>query len=324
MTRPGATAQHLVAWIRRQRAAISIIVALVCAVLVAGVLARQDWGAIFATVRETPSGRLVSASVLVALSFLALSGYDFLAIRLAGHRVPGIGLVLRASFVGTVMAMNFGFTVLSGSAVRAFYYGRAGIPPPGIARILAHMAVTFILGWLGLFGATLVFWPVAEHGARFGVPECAQRLLGALLLCLLLGYIGSAFARVRLRTGPLAWQFPAPQLALLQVAVSLVDACLAGWVVHHLLPAPAPAFLPFMGAFLTAVFLGMASQVPDGLGVIEVTLLHLIGAGHPPAKVLASMVLYRLLNFVAPLGIASAILLHDLVRSKRRPVHEQS
>ncbi|MGH8020600.1 MAG: lysylphosphatidylglycerol synthase domain-containing protein [Opitutaceae bacterium] len=312
-------AMQAIGWVRRYRRLISIVVGLISAVLASVVLARQDWAAIFDIVRQTAAGHVISASLLVALSFLALSGYDIIAIRLAGMRLPPIGLILKTSFVGTVMAMNFGFTALSGGAVRAFYYGRAGIPPKGIALILAHMAATFLLGWLGLFGAALLFWPIPRLSEDLGLSEAVQRAGGVILLCALAGYIIAAFFRLRLRLGQFVWQLPSVRLVLVQIAVSLADACLAGLVVHHLLPPPAPAFLPFMGAFLTAVLMGMVSQVPGGLGVIEVTLMQLLESPHPPANIVASMLLYRLLNFLAPLFLAGVIVLFDLTRWKQRP-----
>ena len=57
---------------------------------------------------------------------------------------------------------------------------------------------------------------------------------------------------------------PPAGLALRQVAVSIADWLLAGAVLYVLLPAGAPPFLPFLGAYLVAILLGMVSHVPGG------------------------------------------------------------
>ncbi|BET65278.1 UPF0104 family protein [Opitutales bacterium ASA1] len=304
--------------VRRHRGWISAAVAVACLTLAVNTLARQDWPAILAAVRDFESGRLLGAAGLVVVSFLALTAYDFLGLRLAGFGNPGTGLVVRASFVGFVMSMNFGFTVLSGGAVRAWYYGRAGIPAVGIAKILAHMAVTFFIGWLGLFGLTLIVWPMPQFTETFGWAEGVQRLFGAALLLALACYFAGCLLRWRPGFGRFRWQLPTPGLAFAQAAVSVIDAAIAGLVLYHLLSPDELPFLLFMRSFLTAVFVGMISQVPGGLGVIEATLTQLLGHGLTGEHVLATMIVYRALNFVAPLGLACVVVLRDYFALERR------
>lgn len=292
--------------------------ALGCLIFTALVLKAQNWPEVLTNVQATAPTKLVSTAGLIALSFLALTGYDFLAIRLAGYRLPGIGRVLRASFVGFVFSMNFGFTPLSGGVVRAFYYGRAGIPLRGVASILAHMAATFLVGWMGLFGLTLLVWPVQEFTLRFGWADPVQRTLGAVFLLGLAAYFIAAFLGCRLKVGAWSWPLPTFRLALGQIAVGFGDAVVAGWVLYHIFPPFGLSFLPFLGVFLTAVFVGLVSHVPGGLGVIEVCLIHLLGPALSPEQVLAGMVVYRALNFLAPLVLAGTLFAWDAARASRR------
>lgn len=307
----------------RHRGKLTAAVAAVCLVLIARILWRQDWAAVFAAVRAHDAATVLPALGLIVASFIALSGYDLLGLRLAGCPLPPIRTVLKAAFVGTVFAMNFGFTALSGSAVRAFYYGRAGIGPGRIAAMLGWMALSFGLGWLALFGIALAAWPSAELAGSMGLPIPWQRALGLAMLAAAGAYLLACARRWKVSLGRFSWSPPPLRLALAQLGVSVIDGCLAGAVLYVLLPVGGIPFPAFMGAFLTAVFAGMASHVPGGFGVIEVTLLHLLGAasGSPAAAdILAGMIVYRVLNFLLPLLPAGLLFLADMRRfAARKP-----
>jgi uncharacterized membrane protein YbhN (UPF0104 family) len=72
-------------------------------------------------------------------------------------------------------------------------------------------------------------------------------------------------------------------------------------VLYLLLPDSAGlTYLPFLAVYLASVFVGVLSHVPAGLGVLESMLLLLLPEV-PPAELLASVLLYRVVYEILPL-----------------------
>jgi uncharacterized membrane protein YbhN (UPF0104 family) len=91
------------------------------------------------------------------------------------------------------------------------------------------------------------------------------------------------------------------RLTLLQLAVGIIDVILVSSVLYLLLPESAGlAYLPFLAVYLASVLVGILSHVPAGLGVLESMLLLLLPEV-PPAELLASVLLYRVVYEILPL-----------------------
>jgi phosphatidylglycerol lysyltransferase len=75
----------------------------------------------------------------------------------------------------------------------------------------------------------------------------------------------------------------------------------------------------FLGLFLLAQVSGLVSQVPGGLGVLETVLLLLLSPTLPAASVAASLVAYRVIYYLLPLGLATVLLAaHEGLRKRER------
>ena len=80
-------------------------------------LAEVDYRDVLVHFHAVPASRVALAFGLTVAGYLALTGYDTLALRSLGRKLayPRIAL---ASFVAYVLSHNVGFAFLSGSAVR--------------------------------------------------------------------------------------------------------------------------------------------------------------------------------------------------------------
>jgi phosphatidylglycerol lysyltransferase len=116
------------------------------------------------------------------------------------------------------------------------------------------------------------------------------------------------------------WEFPIPssRLFLLQVSIAVLDWGLAGCVLYFLLPSAENLSLTgFIGIYLLAQFAGLISQVPGGLGVFETTILLLLPPRLSASAVLGSLLAYRFIYYLVPLGIASLMLgAHEVIEKK--------
>ena len=76
----------------------------------------------------------------------------------------------------------------------------------------------------------------------------------------------------------------------MQVVISSLDWLLATGVLFVLLPANTPlSFLDFLGVYLLAMFAGVASNVPSGLGVFETIILLILSSKVSGAALFGSM-----------------------------------
>lgn len=282
-------------------------------------LRHYHYAEVLRDLRAIPRPRLALALVLTALGYLALTGYDALALRYVRHGLPyrRIGL---ASFVSYAFSNTLGLSALTGASMRYRLYSTWQISGPDVARIIAFCLVTLWVGLLTVSGTALLVEPRADT-TWLRLPWSLAPVLGIACLAVVLGYLLWA-ARggppVRLR----GLNFPAPtlRLAVGQVLVGSAEWILAASVLYVLLPGgsgmPFPAFA---GMFVLAQGVGLASNVPGGLGVFDGIML-LLGRGRMSAGTVAGALLaYRAIYYLVPLGAATVALgAHELLRGRER------
>jgi phosphatidylglycerol lysyltransferase len=260
---------------------------------------------------EIPRGAVLRALLLSALGYLALTGYDALALRHIGRSLPYRRTAL-ASFTNYAFSHNLGFPLLTGGSVRYRLYSSWGLAPVEVATVVVFASATFWLGFALLAGAACLAEPAALaatlHLSPSSLPLLGGALLAAAAAYLLLCLRGGT---VRLRGREFA--LPSPATALAQALLSSADWSLAAAVLFVLLPPDLPLSFPaFLGAFLLAQVAGVASGVPGGLGVFEGALLLLL-RGAAPAHLAAALLAYRVAYYLLPLFLAALLLgLHEL------------
>jgi len=255
-----------------------------------------------------PRDRLLFSLGLTAASYLALTGYDTLAVRWIGHPLSYPRTAF-AAFVSSAVSNTFGLALLTSTPLRARLYTRWGLSAIDIGRLVLFCYATFWLGFCTLSGAVFLADPVALP-ARLGLPVATVRPLGVPLLAVVAAYLALVlFVRRPLTVKGLEVRPPSVLLALGQIAVAALDWGLAGAVLYSLLP---PAwhlpFLHFLVVFLFAQVAGLVSNVPGGLGVFETAMVLLLKPWLAGDQVLASILAYRLTYYLLPLALAAAIL----------------
>ncbi len=252
---------------------------------------------------------LALAILLAALNYLVLTGYDLMALRHVGRKVPP-AKVMFASFVAYAIQYNVGFGWVSGASVRYRFYSRWGVTPAELSRIVVFYTTTFWIGLLVLGGLTLLLDPLPTLHELPG--HQASGVVGALLIAACLAYALLALRRRgSLRLGPLELAVPGPALVAGQLVLSLLDWVLAAAAAWVLLPTGRPSFPLFVGAFLAAQLFAMASHVPGGVGVLETLLVLLLKPALPAAAVLPALLLYRVVYYLLPLALALVLLVGD-------------
>lgn len=115
---------------------------------------------------------------------------------------------------------------------------------------------------------------------------------------------------------------PSRPFSLGQIAVSSMDFILFSAALYALLPpmAALSSFATFLGFVLIAMLLGLASNVPGGLGVFETILLLFLTPYLPQAPTIAALLAFRLIYYFLPLAVAAGLLFVRELTQRRQQV----
>jgi phosphatidylglycerol lysyltransferase len=246
-------------------------------------------------------------------SYLALTGYDVLALRHLGRSLPYPRVAL-TSFIANAVGHNLGMATLSAGMVRLRLYTAAGLSTTEVTGLAALIGLTFGLGVTSVCGMAMLL-DSTQAGLILHLQDDSARALGVVLLILVATYLGFGLLRrepIRLRN----WQIrlPGPRIALGQLILAGADLVCAAAALYWLLPAEAAVSFPlFLGVYVMAVVVGIASHVPAGLGVFETVLLLALPAV-PRDGLLAAILAYRAIYYLAPLVLAALLAADRMVR----------
>jgi phosphatidylglycerol lysyltransferase len=259
--------------------------------------------------RELPLLHIFFALLLTILDYSVLTGYDGLAVRYIQRPLAYTRIAL-TSFLSYAFSHNIGLSVISGASVRYRLYSSWGFSAVEITNIVAFTSMTFLLGLLTIGGLIFLVTPLAIPSSLY-LPFSSTRLLGMILLVVVLGYLAISGTRKKRMLKIMGWEFSIPslQLSFAQIAVSSLDWALAGSVLYVLLPSTATLSYPhFLSIYLLAQIAGMVSQIPGGLGVVETVVILLLSPTLPAPSVLVSLLAFRGIYYLLPLGVAMVLL----------------
>lgn len=267
-----------------------------------------------------PITKLLGAAGLTAISYLTLTLYDVLALRVIGRPLPYRTAAL-ASFTSYTLSHNLGISLLTGGSARYRIYSAAGLTLSDIARVVAMASATFWSGVFVLAGAMLVWLPqMMASGAPAGSAEMLRGLGMVLLLAMagLVAWAGPRGRTIRLR----GWSAPVPPATgiLAQIGIGIVDLAAASAALFILVPGVGVAQWPtFFIGYTLAIIAALVTHVPGGIGIFEAVMLAALPGTDRPGLI-AALLAYRLIYYIAPLLVAIAIVLVQEGRRWHRPI----
>jgi phosphatidylglycerol lysyltransferase len=265
-----------------------------------------------------PSHRLWLAFGLTVANYVILIGYDWVGIRYIRHPMS-FPRVMLASFLGYAVGNNAG-TVMGGSAIRLRLYTAWGLSAVEIVKLVILLSVTFWIGLCALAGVVFVVDPLPIP-SRLHLPVASTFPLGIVLSCLAIAYLLlCAFHRTPWKIRQ--WEFSPPPvgLSLLQYLFATLDLMVAAAVLYVLMPASLQVtYSHFLAVYLLALLAALCSQVPGGLGVLELVLLVLLSPAEPQS-VVGALLAYRVIYYLIPLAIGLLVLGGNEIALNRRHV----
>ena len=259
------------------------------------------------SLQQYPLSAAWGAAVLVLASFALYSCFDLLGRRYTGHTL-GIAAVMTTTFVSYALNLNLG-TMVGGVALRYRLYSRMGLAPGVIARV---MSVSMLANWMGylLLGGVVFTLLPPDLPADWSIGTAQLRIVGCILLAMALGYLGAcAFSRQRSLTlrGHVI-ELPSLRLASLQVLMGAANWLLMASILFILLQHRI-AYTAVVGTLLVAAISGVIARIPGGLGILEAVFVAVLSHQMPEYELLASLVAYRVIYYLVPLGIALVVYL---------------
>lgn len=280
-----------------------------------------DSAKVIATLAATDRESLLLAGCFTILSYLLLIGYDAIALRRLGLRIPFRTTAL-GSYTSFAISFTLGFPLVTAGTVRYWIYSRRGVRPAEVAKVTVIVGLTFWLGMAVVLGASLLYAAEAIAVLARSKTVILQVAGGCLIACVLgyLVWVAGGHRSVSVRGWRL--ELPGTGLSLVQVLIGIGDVCAAAAVLYVLLPAGhGMPFEAFLAVYVFAAAVGIVSHLPGGVGAFEATML--VGlATLPTEQVLGALLLFRLIYYIAPFILALMLLgLYEIAqRLKTRPL----
>jgi uncharacterized membrane protein YbhN (UPF0104 family) len=269
-----------------------------------------DTGVILVALTEIPPSRIALAALCVVGAFCTLTFYDFFALRTTGKKHVPYRIAALASFTSYTIGHNIGATVFTGGAIRFRIYSEYGLTAIDVAKICFLSGLTFWLGNTFVLGIGMASHPWAAS-AMDQLPPAINRLIAIGGLVAIIAYLlWLTVGDNRRELGQHGWKvvLPSARLTLVQILIGVVDLGFCATAMYLLMPAqPGINFISLAVVFILATLLGFASHAPGSLGVFDAAMLVALPE-FGREQLLATLVVFRILYFLIPFGIAVSIM----------------
>lgn len=286
-------------------------------------LKHLDWEKFREGLSNITYGWIGAAIGLVALNYVILTGYDLIAVRYLKKKLP-LRRVMIGAVVGYAMSNVLGW-IFGGTAVRYRLYTSWGFSFKEIVAFVSILSLTFWLGMFLLAGIAFTLLPVHLPEEIENVPLKRIMLFephvwGWIFLGVVAGYLmACAFWRKPVRWGDDEFQLPPLGMSAQQLVVSACDFALASATLYVLLPSGAWNFSTVLVAYLAGMILTVTLHVPGGFGVLDLTLLSMLGTKKGSAEegaVAAGLVVFRVIYYFLPAVVAGLLFLWNEVEMR--------
>lgn len=289
-------------WLRK------LLSALVALALLAGAawvlwwrLQDLEWAEVVAAMERISSLGLVMAVVCTIGTYVALSGFDMLGVRVVRAGVP-MGRAALTGFIAQSLSHTVGFGTVTGPAIRWRLYRQYNVGPGQVGLIVVFVFWTFTLGALPL-GVVALLTQAERISAIANVPEPVLWAAAVGLAGVLAAYLWLSVRRQPITLRGRRMEVPGLRISLWQIGLGLVDILFAAAIFWWLMPEGAMPFPRYMALYMLTIVAGVLTHIPGGIGVFEAMML-LFFPDQPAATVLGAVLVYRLLYNLIPLALA--------------------
>ncbi|MEN5016237.1 lysylphosphatidylglycerol synthase domain-containing protein [Erwinia sp. Eh17-17] len=300
---------------KRTRKVLTVLFFIAVIVLLV-IYARQvDWKEVWQVVVNYNRVAIFGSVALVIVSYLTYGLYDLIGRAYCGHKLEKRQVML-VSFICYAFNLTLS-TWVGGVAMRYRLYSRLGLDGSTITRIFSLSIATNWLGYVLVAGVVFSAGMVSVPEGWF-IGAGTLRVTGMALLAFVAVYLAlCAFSKRRhwtVKGQKLA--LPSLRMALIQFAVSSANWLVMGAIIWLLLMQKVD-FPQVLGVLLISSIAGVIIHIPAGIGVLEAVFLALLqGESISHGAIIAALLAYRMLYFIAPLLLALVLYLWLESRAK--------
>jgi phosphatidylglycerol lysyltransferase len=255
-----------------------------------------------------PTPRITIALFLSLSYYLILGGYDVVAFKYIGLKVPLSSKdILFTCFISNVLGSNTGYSMLFGGSIRYRLYSIYNVSMIDVTKVILFSSTTIWLGLLTVGGFIFIFAPVSL-GGMFGF-NFTTRAIGLFFIAVLVLYIFLSILRSK-SIKIFRWNVSFPDIKIVssQIFLATCDWFIASLVLYILMPVGEISYFVLLRVFLVSQFFGIVSQVPGGIGVFETVISKLLPNSASNPGVIGVLLAYRAIFYFFPLLIALALL----------------
>ncbi|MBQ8464555.1 MAG: UPF0104 family protein [Alphaproteobacteria bacterium] len=284
-------------------------------------LSKYEWEDIKNAVLSIPPKNLWYACLASFFGYVALSSYDFLALKYIKKKLAAWKWIF-VGFIGFSVSNNAGHAIVSGGAIRYRLYTRWRFRGTDIVKMITFSGFTYLVACFFLIICGYLMTP--DHAFGDGsVSKLTTSLTALVSFVGLLLYLGaSIYYKKSFIIKGVELEMPSFKMALAQVIIGGLDILMASLVLYFALTAFIEIpFVTFIGVFIIAQVLGVFSQVPGGLGVFETLFLYIIPGEHNQAMLFGALIAYRIIYYLLPLLVSAiALIAYELSLKMQRKV----
>lgn len=272
------------------------------------IIAATDKDTLWAAFSATSKREIGGAFLLTCLSYLLLTCYDATALKQLRLKIR-YRTTAFASFTSYAISFTLGFPIFTAGTIRYWIYAPKGLRPGQVATLTLIAGFTF---WLGM--ATVFSWCMLTRAESFSqlvyyITPPIGRAIGVCTTLATISYLFWVSLRRRvIRIQGWKFELPGLRLTLQQTLIGALDTCAAAGVLFILLPGVNQIdFGAFLAIYVFATFIGIASNIPGGVGIFETTLLLGLST-YPREPVLGALLIFRFIYYLIPFVTAVVVL----------------
>jgi uncharacterized membrane protein YbhN (UPF0104 family) len=267
-----------------------------------------DFEQVLQDLAAVPMPITLAALLCSAGVYTTVGLYEGIAVRLASgrdlHRQA-----FRTAVIANPLGRAIGVAVASGGALRYRMYAPEGLSIREVGAIILLVAMPYVFGVGWLIDLSLLLH-LKEAARAFQLPVAIVAVFGVLGLAKDVGWLAFVASRkqpITIRGRPI--RLPSLREALVQIGFGLVQISLMTTILYVFMPPELNMTWPaFVAIYCISFVAGQVSNVPAGLGVLEVALFLML-PHVPPGKLVGAVLAYRAVYELIPLGVALVLLL---------------
>lgn len=267
-----------------------------------------------------PFLNMMLALGFTGLSFLSLACQEYLALLSVRNPLPFRKAAL-GSFLAQSISHSTGFNLLIGGGIRARYYLGLGVPFGAIAASQLAFSGSFGIA-VGLLLGGAMLYDTSMFASSFHLPDPVIMAIGVVAIVASVGILRLSAKGGAASILGRAIALPESRALIGQTVFSSFDLLFVAFALFVLLPSGVHISFPaLLGIVLLAITVGVASNIPGGLGVFKsVVLAFLAPAGANLAATVGALLAFRVIYYLLPLIFGGALIAAMETIQQRRAV----